>query len=428
MSEAQVFTPDKISKRILYLINEVRSEYNLKKLELDKQLSFLAGEHACNMSTKRVAFSHDGFDDRYKNSPAALTFSENIGTLEPGSEDPAQDLLYAWLSEPLSFSRILSSFTHTGIGVAESEDGGWYVTQIFATLHSKMSRKDLLIAVGRAANAVRVASGLPSLTLSMTATAKLYKFCEENREAILSLTISAAKMMFNHCHEAEFITETLRNEDDVLAQFIKQVRERSTFRWLLRKDDYDAMAFVMKRVNRESTVCTILVGRHQMRYNKVPVLHMHYPNAYKCLQMLNDYRKAHELEPMFLSHQFCRVADAHCKSMKDGAEIEVRNFRGKVVKYLPGGTIRAGVCLVPASPDPIPEIFLMWISNEQSRSELLLNDPLFGFGMAIGNNDMCYVTRITGTKGANDAVDTREIVISEPDTPLYLPLTDDEDE
>ena len=70
----------------------------------------------------------------------------------------------------------------------------------------------------------------------------------------------------------------------------------------------------------------------------------------------------------------------------------------------------------------------MWISNEQSRSELLLNDPLFGFGMAIGNNDMCYVTRITGTKGANDAVDTREIVISEPDTPLYLPLTDDEDE
>ena len=426
MSE-QVLTPDKISKRILYLINEVRSEYNLPKLDTDKQLSFLAGEHACNMSTKRVAFGHDGFDERQMNAPFALAFSENVGEVKPGAEDPAQDLIYAWLSQPLSFSRILSAFTHTGIGVAESEDGGWYVCQIFATLHRKMSKKDLLLTIGRVANGVRNALGLPSLALSMTATAKLYQFCSGNREAILALTLSAVKLMFNHCQEAEFLTETLESGEDVLAQFVKVMRERSTFKWLLRKDDYNAMGFLMKKVTKETTVCTLIVGRSQMRYNKVPKLHMHYPNAYKCLQMLNDYRAAHDVGPMFMSHQFCRVAEAHCRSMKEGNEVEVRNFRGKVLKHLPGGTIRAGVCVVAASMDPIPEIFLLWITNPESRSQLLLPDPLFGFGMAVCNNDMCFVTRVTGSKGAADDIATRETIISDPEGPLYLQLTDDED-
>lgn len=203
-----LWTPEEVCQRVSYLVNLTRQEYELDPLEFSAQLSFMAGEHACKMSIEHMPFGHDDFDSRHCQVVGALAFSENIGRIER-CKDPAQELLVTWFSKATSFSRILSTFTHTGVGAAESEDGFWFIVQVFATFKPAMHRKDQMIVVSRLVNAIRCIAGRPPLSLSIIGCARLKLFCEQSRvdNPLAQVNNQNAKLFFEPCSSAKAIIE-----------------------------------------------------------------------------------------------------------------------------------------------------------------------------------------------------------------------------
>src|SRR5690242_2710715 len=56
----------KLKADVLELINEHRKEKGLPALKENNFIESVADGHSTNMASKRVAFGHDGFEDRYK--------------------------------------------------------------------------------------------------------------------------------------------------------------------------------------------------------------------------------------------------------------------------------------------------------------------------------------------------------------------------
>jgi uncharacterized protein YkwD len=85
------------------------------------------------MARKGSAINHKGFEDRLKKISEQLPYragSENVGT-SMGYENPARTAVEGWQTSPGHRKNMLGDFTLTGIGIAQSEQGSYFITQIF---------------------------------------------------------------------------------------------------------------------------------------------------------------------------------------------------------------------------------------------------------------------------------------------------------
>lgn len=390
--------PEKVLKRIFDLINQVRQEYNIPLLIFSKELSFLAGEHACNMSTHKIPVGHDGFAERQAQAVLVTAFTENIANIED-SQDPGQDTVLLWLDQKNSFSRIIANYTHTGIGVAESENGAWYCTQILATYKTHLSHKDKLLLMTRFINRFRAKKQLPACAVSMAASANFKKYIKQSPEALASINSQLVKQFFPNCIESDCISEILPYSQSSFLNLFTILRENQQYQEIFLKDITD-IGFYMPKVGDDMVNAVIMLAKCGIQYRKIPKIHHHYPDAFKMLQLINDYRFLHGYNLLTLSHQWCIAAQRHSvKMMKNECEIEIRSLARKVLHLNSESTVHCGVYIIPSSLDPLRELFLMWISNFKTKNKILSLDYVhFGFGISILNERYCYATKIIGIK------------------------------
>jgi len=120
---------------ILRLVNKHRTDMGLGALQMNDDISTGALQHSVEMASKKVAFGHDGFDERIatimlKVKPANAA-AENVAE---GAKD-ADDVVALWLHSKGHRENIEGNYNTTGIGIAKANDGTLYFTQIF--IHKK---------------------------------------------------------------------------------------------------------------------------------------------------------------------------------------------------------------------------------------------------------------------------------------------------
>ena len=115
------------------LVNGHRTTLGLTPLALIPEISDIARVHSRDMATGRVAFSHVGLDGRAAEISKSIpyrAFSENIA-FNNGLRTPGMAAVGWWLESPGHRRNIEGSFALTGIGIARTEDGTYFFTQLF---------------------------------------------------------------------------------------------------------------------------------------------------------------------------------------------------------------------------------------------------------------------------------------------------------
>ena len=116
------------------LVNEHRAAQGLTPLALSPEISAIARVHSEDMASGRAAGGHAGADarvERISHSIPYREFGENVAAINQGGEGEAA--VSGWLQSPGHRSNIEGSFDLTGIGIARSEDGTYFFTQLFVT-------------------------------------------------------------------------------------------------------------------------------------------------------------------------------------------------------------------------------------------------------------------------------------------------------
>jgi len=415
--------PETILKRIFDLINQVREEYQKSPLQFSKELSFIAGEHACNMSTKMKEYGHDGFDERSIQVPTVTCFSENIAALKD-EIDPGQAIVVYWLKRSMCFTRLLGRFTHTGIGVAESEDGTWFCTQIFATYKEKVTTKDYLLLTLRLMNRYRYNNSLPYFSPSLPGTKRLISGLRDNSDFLSMIPPHKIKSLFVGSNDAEVIQGTTPSSSDSYFVFIQNTIANINNSSIV-KGDYNEFSYA-QLVFKEKTIHILGFAKCSSPYPRVPKYHEKYSISWKFLYILNDYRVAHGKVPLVLSHQWCHAANSHCKRMLNPQnEIEIRSLEKRIGKFLNGTEFRCAFFIIPKVHEPIRELFLMCISSLKTKAGLLSDFTHFAFSYIFIKERYCMATMIIGNKKDAEILPSMKPA---PTTFRYMSMTSDENE
>ncbi len=114
-------------------INQYRRDQGLPPLTLDPRISEQARSHSQAMAAGRVAFGHDGFNQRgsaIRRTIAWNSIAENVATNQ-GYSDPDRRAVTGWINSSGHRQNIQGQYNLTGIGVARNSRGQYYFTQIF---------------------------------------------------------------------------------------------------------------------------------------------------------------------------------------------------------------------------------------------------------------------------------------------------------
>ena len=114
-------------------VNDFRRAQGLPPLRLSPIISAQARQHSVQMARKGSAISHLGFEDRLKRIGEKLPYragAENVAA-SIGYENPARTAVEGWETSPGHRKNMLGDFTLTGIGIAQSGQGSYFITQIF---------------------------------------------------------------------------------------------------------------------------------------------------------------------------------------------------------------------------------------------------------------------------------------------------------
>lgn len=115
------------------LINEYRKEKGLAELKWNDVIHKQCLGHSQNMASGEVEFSHEGFSDRVevlKEELGSGAAAENVA-YNWGSTDPAQTAVDGWIDSDGHRKNIEGNFDLSAVGIAKSEDGKYYLTQMF---------------------------------------------------------------------------------------------------------------------------------------------------------------------------------------------------------------------------------------------------------------------------------------------------------
>jgi uncharacterized protein YkwD len=126
-----------MSRTAFELINEKRSANGLKPLTWNDDLAKVADLHSRNMAEFSF-FSHKGLDSKMVSDRADdmrvgrwRAIGENIA-FNRGYADPTGMAVRLWLDSPGHKRNLLSpDWTESAIGVAVTEEGAYYFTQVF---------------------------------------------------------------------------------------------------------------------------------------------------------------------------------------------------------------------------------------------------------------------------------------------------------
>ena len=116
-------------------INKVREVHGLPPLTWWPQLADCAREHSQNMANGLCPFGHEGFERRAKQMgkfARIYFFGENVA-YSYNYKDPVKISVEGWMKSEGHRENILADFKETGIGVAITKEGKFYVTQLFAS-------------------------------------------------------------------------------------------------------------------------------------------------------------------------------------------------------------------------------------------------------------------------------------------------------
>ena len=126
-----------VERRVFNLVNEKRLQNGLEQLKRSDSIAEAARQHSSNMAEFQF-FSHKGLDSKMVSDRADAngvgkwrSIGENIA-FNRGYPDPITITVQLWLDSPGHRRNMLSpDWKESAIGVAVSEDGAYYFTQVF---------------------------------------------------------------------------------------------------------------------------------------------------------------------------------------------------------------------------------------------------------------------------------------------------------
>lgn len=129
--------PTELERQAFDLINEQRRLQNLTPLEWDLGMLYIARQHSENMA-KNHFFSHAGLDGKTTDERADdagihdwRAIGENIA-FNQGAQNKPAFAVECWLKSPKHKENLLDKkWTRAGVGVAVTDDGKFYATQVF---------------------------------------------------------------------------------------------------------------------------------------------------------------------------------------------------------------------------------------------------------------------------------------------------------
>lgn len=124
-------------QEVFRLVNEYRLSSQLIQLTWDEVIARECRGHSENMAAGNTNVGHEGYRERFDNIgaaiPGAVFFGENVAHISSHPE-PAQYALDLWLANAAHRTNVEGDYDLTGVGVAKSESGEFYITQIFIRL------------------------------------------------------------------------------------------------------------------------------------------------------------------------------------------------------------------------------------------------------------------------------------------------------
>lgn len=123
-----------MEEKVIFLINQERSKFQLGSLSTNQALYKQAKEHSSNMASGKVAFGHHGFEkraDTIMKLKQHNSFGENVAYCYL-IEDPLLVSIQGWMESLGHRENILGKYNQTGVGIAYNADGYCYITQLFA--------------------------------------------------------------------------------------------------------------------------------------------------------------------------------------------------------------------------------------------------------------------------------------------------------
>lgn len=152
-SGSEIARPDhSLSGQIYQAVNSYRRSRGAADLQRHAGLDRLAQSHCEYLRKNRGQFgiygknvSHYGSEGRSlvaRERYQMLNSSENVGSLKTNGKNIPSALMNLWTSSKDHEKNLLSSWTHTGIGVVVDDDGTVFSTEIFATVsYSQMTTR-----------------------------------------------------------------------------------------------------------------------------------------------------------------------------------------------------------------------------------------------------------------------------------------------
>lgn len=129
--------PTPLEEQAFALVNDQRLLQHLAPLVWDLEMLYLAREHSGNMARLNF-FSHRGLDGKMADERAAeigvddwCGIGENIA-FNQGVKNSVETAIQGWTNSPHHKENLLDKrWTRSGIGIAQTSEGKFYITQVF---------------------------------------------------------------------------------------------------------------------------------------------------------------------------------------------------------------------------------------------------------------------------------------------------------
>lgn len=116
---------------ILEYVNQYRAGLHKPPLQMLSDLNAVATSHSMDMATGKTSFGHEGFDARWtsilKLEPSMKAMGENVAY----GNISAKEVVNLWVGSEGHRKNLEGDFNYTGIGIAKSNDGTLFFTEIY---------------------------------------------------------------------------------------------------------------------------------------------------------------------------------------------------------------------------------------------------------------------------------------------------------
>jgi uncharacterized protein YkwD len=130
--EAPAALPEAL--RIIELVNIYRVSLSLRPLEYHPAIARVAQAHVNQIVAGTARYSHDGLDERVAELSQRVryrTVAENLAQIPGSTPVPMERAVSRWISSDAHRQAMEGCYELTGVGVARTAAGTWYLSQLF---------------------------------------------------------------------------------------------------------------------------------------------------------------------------------------------------------------------------------------------------------------------------------------------------------